>query len=149
MENQNYTTAILVNKSPEKAFEAVNNVRGWWTENIKGNTQKLNNEFEVRFGDVHFSRQKLIEFIPDRKVVWLVTDSKLSFVKNQQEWTNTRIIFEVSESNGQTLVRFTHLGLVPEYECHEACSGAWSGYIHDSLKELIETGEGKPEPKVV
>ncbi|WP_028980398.1 SRPBCC family protein [Sporocytophaga myxococcoides] len=149
MENQSYTTAILVNKSLKKAFEAVNNVRGWWTENIEGNTQKLNDEFVVRFGEVHYSKQKLTEFIPDTKVVWLVTDSKLSFVQDQQEWTNTRIIFELSELNGQTLVRFTHLGLVPEYECHEACTGAWSGYIHNSLKELIETGEGKPEPEAV
>lgn len=149
MEDQNYTTAILVNQSLEKAFEAVNNVGGWWTENINGNTQKLNDEFEVRFGDVHYSKQKLIEFIPDRKVVWLVTASKLSFVKNQEEWTSTRIVFELSESNGKTLVRFTHLGLVPEYECHDACTGAWSGYVHGSLKQLIETGKGRPELKVV
>ncbi len=149
MKNPSYTTAILVNKPLHKVFEAVNNVRGWWTENTEGKTNQLNDEFEVRFGDVHYSKQKLTEVIPDNKVVWLVKDSKLNFVKDQQEWTNTKIIFELSESNGQTLVRFTHDGLVPDYECHEACSGAWSSYIHDSLKELIETGKGKPDMKVV
>jgi len=147
MENKNFTRTLLVDKTPKEAFEAVNNVRGWWTENLKGSSQKLNDEFEVRFGDVHYSRQKLIEVVPDTKVVWLITDSKLSFLKDQKEWTDTKITFDISTQGDKTQVRFTHVGLVPEIECYDDCSNAWSDYINHSLRNLIVTGKGQPEPK--
>jgi Activator of Hsp90 ATPase homolog 1-like protein. len=147
MENKNFTRTLLVDKTPKEAFEAVNNVRGWWTENLKGSSQKLNDEFEVHFGDVHYSRQKLIEVVPDTKVVWLITDSKLTFLKDQKEWTDTKITFDISTQGDKTQVRFTHVGLVPEIECYGDCSNAWSDYINHSLRSLIVTGKGQPEPK--
>jgi len=147
MENQSFTASYLVDQSPREAFDAFNNVRGWWTENLEGDTRKLDDEFDVRFGDVHYSRQKLIEVIPDTKVVWLVTDSKLNFIEDKSEWTNTKIIFEVARQGNQTQVRFTHLGLVPQGECYGACSNAWSDYINNSLRKLITTGKGQPSPR--
>jgi hypothetical protein len=147
MNSKNFSTYILVEKSPKEAFQAINNVRDWWTENVKGNSQNLNDEFTVQFGDVHKSTQKLVEVIPDKKVVWLVTDSNLNFIKNKEEWTGTKISFEISEKDNKTQVRFTHEGLVPEEECFDACSNAWSEYIHESLLYLIKEGEGKPALK--
>src|SRR5438132_14392050 len=97
MKEQNYDTSITGDATAHEAFKSINNVTKWWTENLEGSSKKLNDEFTVRFGDVHVSKQKLVEVIPDKKVVWLVTDSKLNFVKDKQEWTGTKIIFEISE----------------------------------------------------
>src|SRR5258706_8572796 len=110
MSKQDFTTGFSVDKSPEEVFNAVNNVRGWWQGEIEGSTDKLNDEFTYRFGEIHFSKQKIVEVIPDKKVVWLVTDSKLNFVKNESEWTGTKISFEMSKRDNKTELLFTHQG---------------------------------------
>jgi hypothetical protein len=138
-----FTTIILVNQTPEEVFAAINNVRDWWQGEIEGNTKKLNDEFTYRFGEAHFSKQKVVELIPGKKIIWLVTESKLNFVKNESEWTGTKISFDISEINNKTQVRFTHVGLVPQIECYGGCSNAWGQLIQQSLFSLITTGKGK------
>lgn len=147
MKAQDYHTSITVDATAEEAFESINSVTSWWTENMEGSSQELNDEFSVRFGDVHYSKQKLVEVVPGKKVVWLVTDSKLNFLKDKQEWDNTRISFEISTEKGKTKIDFKHIGLVPEIECFDACSNAWGQYIQQSLLPLINTGKGQPEKK--
>ncbi len=139
---QNFTTTITVSNSAADAFNAINNVRGWWQGAIEGSTDKLNDEFDYRMMEFHFSKQKVVELVPNKKVVWLVTESKLSFAKNQSEWTGTKIIFDIEETNGKTAIRFTHAGLVPAFECYGDCSNAWGQLVQKSLYSLIITGKG-------
>ena len=148
MKQEDYSVSIVANVTAQEAFKSINSVTKWWTENLEGHSERLNDVFTVRFGDVHVSTQKLVEVIPNKKVVWLVTDSNLNFVKDKHEWTGTKISFEIFEKNNQTEIRFTHLGLVPKYECFDACSNAWGEYIQQSLLSLIRTGKGQPTPKV-
>jgi regulatory protein YycH of two-component signal transduction system YycFG len=143
MDNRDFTTSIQVDQTPQEAFDAINNVRAWWPGEIEGNTKKLDDEFTYRYKKIHYSKQKLVEVIPAKKVVWLVTDSSLNFVENKSEWTGTKIIFEISEKGNKTQVRFTHQGLVPQFECFDACSNAWTDIIRDGLRGLITTGKGK------
>jgi len=143
MEQQDFTTSILVDQTPMEAFDAINNVRAWWPGEIEGNTTKLHDEFIYRYKKIHYSKQKLVEVIPAKKVVWLVTDSSLNFVENKSEWTGTKIIFEISEKDNKTQIRFTHLGLVPKNECFDSCSNAWSDIIRKGLRGLITTGKGQ------
>ena len=145
--DQNYTAAFTVDQTPKKAFDAINNVRGWWSGNIEGSTDKLGDVFTYRYEDVHYSKQKITESTPGKKVVWLVLDSHLNFIKDKTEWNGTRIVFEVSKKGAKTEVRFTHQGLVPEVECYGACSDAWGSYIRGTLRSLITTGKGYPNQK--
>jgi len=142
MTTSNFTTTLLVEQTPNEVFNAINNVRGWWQGEIEGNTDKLNDEFTYRMGDIHFSKQKLVDVIPNEKVVWLVTDSKLNFIKKKSEWTGTKVIFEISEINNKTQLLFTHIGLVTKFECYGDCSGAWEMLVQQSLFSLITTGKG-------
>src|SRR5262249_4753067 len=136
-----------VDQTPMEAFDAINNVRGWWPGEIEGRTKKLNDEFTYRYKEIHYSKQKLIEVVPGKKVVWQVTDSRLNFVEDKTEWTGTKIVFEISEKNNKTQIRFTHLGLVPNYQCFDACSNAWHDIINNSLRGFITTGIGQASLK--
>ncbi len=147
MASQDFTTTILVTQSPKEVFIAINNVRGWWSENIDGNTDKLDAEFLYHYKDVHICKMKIVEFIPDKKVVWLVLENQFNFTKDQSEWKGNKIVFEIFGKDNQTQLQFTHLGLTSDYECYNVCHDAWSSYIQGSLKDLISTGKGKPNTK--
>jgi Activator of Hsp90 ATPase homolog 1-like protein len=147
MQNKNFNITFLVEQTPNEVFNAINNVRGWWSEELEGNSEKLNDEFSYRHGEFHYSKHKLIEVDHDKKVVWLTIDSKLTFVKEQDEWNGTKMIFEILKQGGKTKLMITHLGLVPEFECFDACSKGWTHYLQNSLLPLIITGTGKPDPK--
>ncbi|HZI24614.1 MAG TPA: SRPBCC domain-containing protein [Chryseolinea sp.] len=147
MNKKDYSTSITVKATPRHVFESINNVSKWWTENFKGQSENLNDEFTVRFfNDIHVSTQKLVEVIPDKKVVWLVTDCNLNFVEDKKEWINTKISFEISEKDNKTQIHFTHIGLDPGFECFNDCSNAWGQYVQ-SLSNLITSGKGNPTPK--
>jgi Activator of Hsp90 ATPase homolog 1-like protein len=146
MTTKDYTTSFLVDQSPEQVFAAINNVRGWWSGKIDGRTDKLGAEFTYRYQDVHRSTQRITELVPGKKVVWHVLDAKINFVKDKAEWNGTDIIFEITKKGDKTELRFTHVGLVPAIECYGKCAGAWGFYINDSLRSLITTGKGDPNP---
>lgn len=147
MDNKNFTTTLLVHQSPKEVFDAVINVRGWWSEEIEGGTKKLNDEFNYHYKDVHRSKMKLIEVIPNEKVVWHVIENHFNFTKDKSEWKDTKVSFEISKKDGRTQLVFTHIGLTPEYECYDICNDAWSNYINSSLFSLITEGKGQPNPK--
>lgn len=140
---QDFTTTFFVTQSISEVFDAINNVRGWWQGEIEGSTDKLDDEFTYRMKDIHFSKQRIIELAPNKKIVWVVTDSKLNFLKKKDEWTGTKIIFDIAEINNKTQLRFTHHGLVPNIECYGSCTNGWSKLIQESLLSLITTGKGK------
>lgn len=143
-----FTTAFSVDQTPAEVFAAINNVRGWWSGEIDGDASQLNAEFGYRYKDVHFSKQKVTEFIPGKKVVWHVVDSNLSFANDKTEWTGTNVVFEISQKDGKTELRFTHAGLVPQFECYGSCSNAWGMLVNGNLRHLITTQKDQPDPFV-
>jgi hypothetical protein len=147
MTSQNFATAFVVDQNPEEAFAAITNVRGWWSGAIEGRTDVLGEEFTYRYKDIHYSKQRISDLVPGRKVVWQIIDSRLSFTEDPEEWTGTEVIFEVVPKGDQTEVLFSHAGLVPASECFDQCTLAWDFYINSSLRQLITTGEGAPSRK--
>ena len=143
MKIPDFTTTLMVDTNTEVTFNAINNVRGWWSEDFEGSTGKLNDIFTVRFGEV-FITSKVVELIPGRKIVWHVLDCNKPWLKNTKEWNDTKMCWEISEKNEKTQVRFTHIGLVPAIECFDVCSNAWGEYLQQSLRNLANTGKGKP-----
>ncbi len=144
MTTQDFTTSLLVDQTPKEVFNAINNVRGWWSEEIEGNANQLNDEFTYHYEDVHRCKMKIIEIVPNKKIVWFVLDNYFKFTKDKTEWKGTKINFEIAEKDDKTQLIFTHQGLVPEYECYEICKEGWTNYIQNSLQSLISTGKGKP-----
>jgi hypothetical protein len=147
MAAKDFTTTLLVDQTPEEAFNAINNVNGWWSEEVEGTTNRLNGEFDYHYKDVHITKMKVVEFVPFQKVIWLVLNNHFNFTKDKTEWIGTKISFEISKKDDKTEIRFTHIGLVPQYECYEICHDAWTNYIQNSLRNLIATGKGEPNPK--
>jgi len=142
MATTDFTLTLTTEQTPQEVFQAVIDVRNWWSgyysEEITGNTKKLNDEFSFRAGEVgHYSKHKLVELIPNKRVVWQITDSKLSFLKKKDEWTGTKMIFEISGKDNRTQLTFTHEGLNPEIECYDSCAPAWTLYIENKLLPLI------------
>src|SRR5216683_434338 len=99
MTNQNFTTTFSLAQKPEEVFTAVNNVRGWWSEEIEGPTDKLGAEFTYHYEDVHRCKMKITDFVPGKEVVWLVLDNYFNFTEDKTEWKGTKVIFEVSKKD--------------------------------------------------
>lgn len=84
MKSEKFTATFSVDQTPEQVFDSINQVRGWRSGEVDGDTDKLGAEFTYRYKDVHRTTQKITELIPGKKVVWHVTDSNLSFVERQR-----------------------------------------------------------------
>jgi len=147
MKSQDLTFDFTVDQTPDEVFAAINDVRGWWSGEITGETDRLGGEFTYHYQDIHRTTQKITEWVPSKRVVWHVTKSYLSFVKDKDEWTGTDVVFEISRKGGKTELRFTHIVLTPKVECYGSCSDGWGYYINESLLPFITTGKGAPNLK--
>jgi len=139
--DKNFRKAISADITPKEAFKSIANVSKWWTSHFKGNTVKLNSTFRLSFGENWFAF-KVVESIPGKKLVWLVTDCYMPWLDNEKEWKGTRVVWSISEGKNGTRIEMTHVGLVPAVECYDTCKVGWDNYVGKSLPKLIETGMG-------
>ena len=140
-ESKSFRYSFKSSKSQEEIFELLLEVDQWWSgifqETITGKSHRLNDEFLFNAGGgMHYSKQKLLDLELNKKIVWLVTESNLSFLKDTNEWDNTKIRFDISISGGSSRVTFTHEGLAPQLECYESCTGAWTQYMGELEAKL-------------
>jgi hypothetical protein len=133
-----YSTTLTLHRTPEEVYAAVVDVRSWWTGDIAGPTDVVGEEFTYTYEDKHRSTHRVTELDPGRRVVWLTTEAHLPFASDPAEWNGTTVVFDISEVDDGTQLRFTHVGLVPAFECFTDCSSAWSYFINGSLRQRIE-----------
>jgi uncharacterized protein YndB with AHSA1/START domain len=141
---KDYAIVFTVRQSPQEVFDAINNVRAWWSEELVGRTDQLGAIFTFQYRDLHRTTQRIAELVPGRRVVWQVVESDIGFVVDKAEWLATTVVFEITRKGAGTRLHFKHVGLLPGLECHEGCSGAWNFYVKKSLRALITTGRGQP-----
>lgn len=138
-----YTSTITVNASPRQAYDAINDVAGWWGR-ITGTTTSVGDEFVYVVPGLHYSGFHVTELEPGARIAWLVTGSYLDFIEEKQEWNGTTVEFDIRATEDGSTIVFTHRGLVPSVECYGVCTDAWGMFVRSSLKSFIETGTGMP-----
>jgi hypothetical protein len=143
MQQQDYHCSITAPVTAEEAFEGISNVRAWWAKHFEGSSTAVHDLFTVRFGTT-FVTFEITELIPDRKVVWYVTDCYLPFVQDKYEWNNTSVVWEVEAAGDETRISMTHIGLVPAVECYGQCEAGWNNHIKESLFRYITEHAGMP-----
>jgi len=136
---------IGIKASPQKVYEAlatVKGIAGWWTKSTSGESE-IGKDITVQFhtpegkevGSMTFEVQELK---PQKKVEW-------KFTTGPQEWMGTEVIFDLHQEENYTIVLFSHINWAEEVEFKSHCSMKWAIFLL-SLKQLVETGEGKPSP---
>ena len=144
METSGLTISLELDGPPEEVFAAVLDVRGWWSENIVGDTSTIGDEWDYAYQDVHDCRIRVTDAVPGERVEWLVLENRFSFTENPAEWVGTSMLFDIRPVGGGSALTFTHVDLVEEHECYGACVQGWEFYIGTSLRDRVQTGVGRP-----
>lgn len=143
MTNDGYTFSYDVPQSPQAVYDAITDVRGWWSQRIDGSTDQLG-EFIYSVPEIHRTRARITDLVPGERVVWHVLENWFAFAPDEDEWAGTDIRFDIEPAGTGARLTFTHVGLTPDLDCFEGCSLAWSNHALSSLRDLITTGSGAP-----
>jgi len=144
MKNRDYHSSITAHITPKEAFDKIARVSEWWTSIVEGKARHLNDVFTVRLGGT-FETFKVVEIVPNKRIVWEVVDSYHGWLENTREWIGTKIVWEISPQKDTTQIDITHVGLTPHLECYTDCKRGWDGYIKKSLFTFLTEGKGKPD----
>jgi hypothetical protein len=109
-----YTVSLELGKSPHEVFSHLIDLSKWWPEDFEGESLKQNSEFVLKTGDTHYSKNKVIEFIPDKMFIWLTVESIRK--TDGFDWSGTKMIYELMPKESATLLQFTYDGVVLVHE---------------------------------
>jgi uncharacterized protein YndB with AHSA1/START domain len=125
--------------SPDDVYAALTTVEGlsgWWATDTKGQTE-VGGILKFRFepGGIDML---VLELNTGESVLWEVTDGPA-------EWIGTTVRWDLKKEGDYTIVLFAHEGWKEPVEFMYHCSTKWATFLV-SLKQLVETGTGAPEP---
>jgi uncharacterized protein YndB with AHSA1/START domain len=134
---------VGIKSSPKEIYQLLTTDIGiakWWTHETSG-AGKVGSVIEFRFNDIALEFQ-VMQLIPNEKVVW----------KHQgnmpEAWMGTEIVFKLDQKDGQTFIHFNHRNWTQTSDFLAHCNTKWAVFLL-SLKEVAETGVGKPFPNDV
>ncbi|WP_280242709.1 SRPBCC family protein [Nocardia abscessus] len=119
------------------ALTTTEGLAGWWTTDTRGKGGEVGGVLEFRFGAGGFDMQ-VRELEPGKRVLWEVIDGP-------DDWVGTQLDWNLGQADDYTIVLFKHQGWKEPVESMYHCSTKWAVFLL-SLKSLIETGKGAPEP---
>ena len=122
-----------------EALSTIEGLAGWWASDTSGNPD-VDGVIEFRFGPGDIDMQ-VRELVPGKRVLWEV-------VGGPEEWIGTEVDFELRYEDGWTQIFFTHRGWREPVEFMNHCTTKWAIFLM-SLKQLVETGTGAPDPRDV
>jgi len=140
MERITYSVEIELAKSPGEVFDHIISLSKWWPEDFDGDIINLNTEFVFRTGDSHYSKNRVIEFVPYKTVAWLTTESIRK--TDNFDWTGTIMIFQLTPNANNTLLKFTYDGVVLENE-YDRLVQICDTTIKEMFYNFITTGKIK------
>ncbi len=143
---EEYKISVGINSDTQKIFNALTKHIDKWWGTFDGSAENIGDEFEVSFDKDSYWGFRIIELIPNEKVVWKCNESHQDHhVKGMdKEWLNSTLHWKLIEENENTFIDFYHEGLYTTNACYDVCSSGWNFYIATSLKEFLETGKGQP-----
>jgi uncharacterized protein YndB with AHSA1/START domain len=136
---------IGIKSSPEKVYEALSTLQGlsgWWTEDVEGEEKtggRIRFRFRTKTGDIIGEMLMEVKKLDPKKEI------KWRCVEGPADWIGTDINFEWSRQDGQVIIIFGHRNWAEATESMAHCSMKWAVFLL-SLRDLVETGKGKPSP---
>ena len=134
---------VGIKSSPDEVYKALTTLEGlagWWTTNTHGEG-KVGGVLQFRFSlkeSTGSIDMKVLELDPAKRVLWQVVDGP-------PEWIGTKISWELKQEGDWTIVLFKHQGWKEAVDFMHHCSTKWGVFLL-SLKSLLETGKGAPNP---
>lgn len=129
---------FFIRSTPDKVFHAISTpaeVEKWWSLECSG-SPVMGGEYRLFFGEPWDWRAKVSRFEPGRAFEWEMTVA-------MDDWTGTRVGFELEPAEEGTKVRFHHLGWAEESEHFRISSYCWAMLLR-LLKVYVETGAVMP-----
>jgi uncharacterized protein YndB with AHSA1/START domain len=118
------------------ALTTIEGLSGWWATDTKGQSE-VGGTLEFRFEPGGFD-MLVLESKPSERVLWEVTDGP-------PEWVGTTVRWDLKQEGDYVIVLFAHEGWREPVEFMHHCNTKWATFLM-SLKQLVETGAGAPEP---
>ncbi|PRX44975.1 uncharacterized protein YndB with AHSA1/START domain [Prauserella shujinwangii] len=131
---------VGIRSSVAEVYEALtttDGLAGWWTADTQGDGGDPGGVLRFRFGAGGFD-MKVLELTPGQRVRWEV-------IEGPEEWIGTQVDWKLAQEGEHTIVLFHHRGWREPVEFLHHCSTKWAVFLM-SLKSMVETGKGAPDP---
>ncbi len=120
---------------PGRVFEAISTPAGldrWWTKRSAGEALE-GRDFKLWFGPEHDWRARVTRCVTG-------SEFELELVRADDDWTGSRVGFELEPRDASTWVRFHHSGWREANEHYRISSNCWAMYLR-ILRRYLEHGE--------